>query len=97
MRPNELGAVERQLWNSFTHGTAVDVRDGTSVESAIRADVIEALLLGAGADPAPGDRPALRLTGARITGSLDPIPVTLGFSGRWVWCAKARTGEVVVG
>lgn len=72
MRPDELGAVERQLWNSFTQGTAVDVRDGTSsAESAIRADVIEALLLGAGADPAPGDRPALRLTGARITGSLD--------------------------
>lgn len=83
MRPNELGAVERQLWNSFTQGTAVDVRDGTSVESAIRADVIEALLLGAGADPAPGDRPALRLTGARITGSLDlrfaeiAVPVVL--------------------
>ncbi|MFF7639974.1 hypothetical protein [Streptomyces canus] len=37
----------------------------------MRADVIAALLLGAGADPAPGDRPALRLTGARITGGLD--------------------------
>jgi hypothetical protein len=28
--------------------------------------------------------------------ALDAIPVTLGFSGRWVWCAKARTDEVVV-
>ncbi|WP_326686351.1 MULTISPECIES: hypothetical protein [unclassified Streptomyces] len=60
------------MWNSFTRGIAVDVRDGTSsAESTVRADVIEALLLGAGADPTPGDRPALRLTGAGITGSLD--------------------------
>ncbi len=28
---------------------------------------------------------------------LDAIPVTLGFPGRWAGCAKARTGEVVVG
>ncbi|MFI5688204.1 oxidoreductase [Streptomyces sp. NPDC051636] len=84
MRLDELGAAERLLWNSFPQGTAVDVRDGTSsAECAIRADVIEALLLGAGADPAPGDRPALRLTGARIAGSLDlrfaevAVPVVL--------------------
>jgi hypothetical protein len=68
---DELDAVERQLWDSFAQGTTVDVRDGTSsAEPAVRADVIAALLLGAGADPAPGDRPALRLTGARITGGL---------------------------
>jgi hypothetical protein len=33
---------------------------------------------------------------AVTTYGLDAIPVTLGFSGRWVWCAKARTDEVVV-
>ncbi|MER6065439.1 oxidoreductase [Streptomyces sp. NPDC001792] len=84
MHLGELDAVERQLWDSFAQGTAVDVRDGTSsVECAVRADVIAALLLGAGADPAPGDRPALRLTGARITGGLDlrfaevAVPVVL--------------------
>jgi hypothetical protein len=84
MRLDELGAAERQLWNSFPQGTAVDVRDGTSsADREIRAGVIEALLLGAGAEPAPGDRPALRLTGARITGGLDlrfaeiAVPVVL--------------------
>ncbi|MET7730184.1 oxidoreductase [Streptomyces sp. NPDC005402] len=72
MRLGELGALERRLWESFARGTTVDVSDGTSsAETAVRADVIAALLLGVGADPAPGDRPALRLTGARITGGLD--------------------------
>lgn len=59
-------------WSCGAKGAVVDVRGGTSsAESAVRADVIAALLLGAGADPAPGDRPVLRLTGARITGGLD--------------------------
>ncbi|MGW7271787.1 oxidoreductase [Streptomyces sp. NPDC054864] len=71
MRLDELSSAERLLWDSYPHGAAVDVRDGVSENSAIRSDVIEALLLGAGADPAPGHRPALRLTGARIAGSLD--------------------------
>ncbi|MFF0643753.1 oxidoreductase [Streptomyces tendae] len=40
-------------------------------DPVIRADAIAALLLGAHAEPTPGDRPALRLTGAHITGRLD--------------------------
>ncbi|MFI1760023.1 oxidoreductase [Streptomyces sp. NPDC020571] len=45
-------------------------------DPVIRSDAIAALLLGAAqAEPAPGDRPALRLTGAHITGRLD-----LGFT-----------------
>ncbi|QFQ94982.1 oxidoreductase [Streptomyces phaeolivaceus] len=84
MRLDELNARERQLWNSFAHGGAVDVRDGARTEEpTVRAEVVAALLLGAGAEPAPGDRPALRLTGARVTGVLDlrfaeiPVPVVL--------------------
>ncbi|WP_331748403.1 oxidoreductase (plasmid) [Streptomyces sp. NBC_00984] len=84
MRLDELNAGESQLWNSFAQGGVVDVRDAPqTAEPAVRAEVIAALLLGAGADPAPGDRPALRLTGARITGRLDlqfaeiPVPVVL--------------------
>ncbi|MDF6060424.1 oxidoreductase [Streptomyces sp. NPDC049952] len=68
----ELSAVESQLWRSFARGGVVDVHDGLSAaERAVRAEVVAALLLGAGADPAPGDRPALRLTGACIAGKLD--------------------------
>ncbi|MEH0549652.1 oxidoreductase [Streptomyces sp. B21-101] len=72
MRIDELNPPESQLWNSFAQGAAVDVRDGSSAaEPAVRAEAIAALLLGASTDAAPGDRPALRLTGARITGLLD--------------------------
>ncbi|MBZ3906014.1 MULTISPECIES: oxidoreductase [Streptomyces] len=84
MRVDELNAGERQLWHSFARGGTVDVRHGPRAEdTAVRAEVVAALLLGAGAEPAPGDRPALRLTGARITGRLDlgfaeiPVPVAL--------------------
>ncbi|MFD7491055.1 oxidoreductase [Streptomyces sp. NPDC059832] len=84
MRLDELNAGERQLWNSIARGGVVDVRDAPqAAEPVVRAEVIAALLLGAGADPAPGDRPALRLTGARVTGRLDlqfaeiPVPVVL--------------------
>ncbi|UIX33343.1 oxidoreductase [Streptomyces sp. GQFP] len=87
MRLDELNAPERQLWDSFPQGRTVDVRDvpaSTPTEGAVvRAEVVAALLLGAGPEPGPGDRPALRLTGARITGRLDlrfaeiAVPVVL--------------------
>ncbi|MGW0552135.1 recombinase family protein [Streptomyces altiplanensis] len=34
-------------------------------------------------------------TVASIAKPLGPIPVTLSRAGRWLWCAKAWTGEVV--
>ncbi|WP_307835234.1 oxidoreductase [Streptomyces adelaidensis] len=80
----ELNAPERRLWDSFPRGRPVDVLDDpASAETVVRADVVAALLLGAGVDHTPGDRPALRLTGAQITGRLDlrfteiAVPVVL--------------------
>ncbi len=52
-----------------------DPADPAPPDQVIRAEVVAALLLGAHTANAPGDRPALRLTGARITGRLD-----LGFT-----------------
>ncbi|WP_431040625.1 oxidoreductase [Streptomyces sp. P1-3] len=81
MHLDELTPCERQVWNSFPKGRTVDVRSG-SPEPVIRAGVLAALLLGA-VDAAPGDRPALRVTGALITDILDlrfaeiPVPVVL--------------------
>ncbi|GAA4991727.1 oxidoreductase [Streptomyces hyderabadensis] len=79
MRLNELNAHERRLWDAFPQGRRVDVSDAPDPAApaapVIRSDVIAALLLGAHAEPTPGDRPALRLTGAHITGRLD-----LGFT-----------------
>ncbi|WP_338703291.1 oxidoreductase [Streptomyces sp. Q6] len=73
MRLEELGPAERQLWLSYAHGRPVDVRPATprAARPAIRAECVLALLLGAGPEPGPGERPALRLSGAEITGTLD--------------------------
>ncbi|CAM5297058.1 hypothetical protein STENM327S_05596 [Streptomyces tendae] len=76
MRIDELNAHERRLWDAFSQGRRLDVSDDPAApDPVIRSDVVAALLLGAHAEPAPGDRPALRLTGAHITGRLD-----LGFT-----------------
>src|SRR6185437_12444738 len=78
----DLSAPERMLWQAFPRGEWVDLREGDPVADdpgrgtswgpgrVIRAEVIRALLLGAG-DAEPGYAPGLRLRGARITGRLD--------------------------
>ncbi|MET8747603.1 oxidoreductase [Streptomyces sp. NPDC004728] len=73
MRLEELDAGERQLWDAYARGRPVDVRHDSAeaVRPAVRAECIMALLLGAGPEPAPGERPALRLSGASVTGRLD--------------------------
>ncbi|MGQ4425514.1 oxidoreductase, partial [Streptomyces violaceoruber] len=72
MRLDELNAQERRLWDAFPTGRPVDLRDGPSPsDPVVRSEVVAALLLGANPDHDPGDRPALRLTGARLTGCLD--------------------------
>lgn len=84
----DLSAPERLVWEAFTRGTWVDLREGDPVadglEAApqwgpgrvIRAEVISALLLGA-RDVEPGFTPGVRLRGARITGRLDLMGATL--------------------
>lgn len=91
MRLDELNALERRLWESFSQGRTVEVLNdaesapvgGAAEGAVVRAEVVAALLLGAGPEHGPGDRPALRLTGARVTGRLDlrfaeiAVPVVL--------------------
>ncbi|MFJ8807413.1 oxidoreductase [Streptomyces sp. NPDC102490] len=87
MRIDELNAHERRLWDAFPQGRGLDLSralvppDPASAadpaarvdpsDPVIRSDAVAALLLGAHAESTPGDRPALRLTGAHITGRLD--------------------------
>ncbi|MFD7057876.1 oxidoreductase [Streptomyces sp. NPDC059906] len=72
MRLDELNAQERRLWDAFPKGRPVDLRDDPSTsDPVVRSEVVASLLLGANADHDPGDRPALRLTGAHLTGRLD--------------------------
>ncbi|MEV4436919.1 oxidoreductase [Streptomyces sp. NPDC049585] len=81
----ELTAPERELWNAFPEGRPVDLRAGATgagraadradggaqwgPERTVRAAVVAALLLGANTDGS-GAVPAVRLSGARITGQL---------------------------
>ena len=81
MEIGDLSAAEAEVWNAFPKAETVDLRAGTGErdaaggeewgpERSVRAEVIAALLLGARAAE-PGLAPAIRLSGARITGLLD--------------------------
>lgn len=73
MRLEELGTTERQLWHSYARGHRVAPRPATprGPRPSVRAEFLAALLLGAGPEPGPGERPALRLDGVSVTGTLD--------------------------
>lgn len=69
MNPGRLSKAERTLWNAFPRGEPVDLSGVPDRKRIIRAEVITALLLGA-APAEPGCVAALRLEGARVTGTL---------------------------
>lgn len=84
MLAEDLTDSEHLLWDEFPRGGLVDLRSGDpdldnpatgarwEAARTIRADVIRTLLLG-GRRLEEGTVPAVRLTGARITGSLDLV------------------------
>jgi hypothetical protein len=86
--PAGLSRPERALWTAFAGGRWVDLRSreparddlgqagSWGVRRVIRAEVLTALLLGA-SRPEPGQAPAIRLRGARITGRLDLMGAVL--------------------
>lgn len=67
--PAALTDAEHLLWEAFRTGTWPDLI-AAGVPPLVRADVIAALLLGAG-DPEPGRATAVRLRAATVTGRLD--------------------------
>lgn len=87
----DLTVSESLLWKAFTRGAWADLRSGdpdadalAKVESwepsrTVRAEVIRALLLGAG-ETEPGYVPGLRLRGARVTGRLDLMGATVAYA-----------------
>ena len=82
MKPKDLSQTENALWAAFAHGGMVDIRTGDDAlddpvqaeswgpERTIRAEIVAALLLG-GCPQRPGYVAAVRVAGARISGSLD--------------------------
>ncbi|MCF2526145.1 oxidoreductase [Yinghuangia soli] len=79
-----LGRAEQLLWDAYPHGGTVDVSALPDPERTLRGAVVAALLLGA-REPDPGRVPAVRLTGAAVTGPLD-------VGGGSVDCELALTG-----
>ncbi|MFJ6567184.1 membrane-associated oxidoreductase [Streptomyces sp. NPDC091292] len=80
MEITDLNPAERRLWEAFPSGAGVDLRPDGEPEDAVvsgdwgpertvRAEVLRALLLSG--PRTDGEIPALRLTGARVTGRLD--------------------------
>ncbi|WP_371679373.1 membrane-associated oxidoreductase [Streptomyces sp. NBC_01276] len=80
MEITDLTPAERRVWEAFPRGDGVDFREhpedssvdgaGWGPERTVRAEVLRALLLGAG--PAEEGRVAgLKIKGARIVGKLD--------------------------
>ncbi|REE96929.1 hypothetical protein [Thermomonospora umbrina] len=92
----ELTPPERALWMAFAAGESVDLGTGNpglddpgygeqwGAERMVRAEVLLALLVGA-VEPEPGQIAAVRLTGARIIGSLNlghaEVSVPLALNG----------------
>ncbi|MEW1907408.1 oxidoreductase [Kitasatospora sp. NPDC085895] len=65
----ELGEAERRLWEAFPRGEELDLRG--AADTAVRAEVVAALLLGGGPTAVRGRVGGLRLVGATVTGQLD--------------------------
>jgi hypothetical protein len=96
--PADLNEPEKLLWQAFPHGTWVDLRAGDPVADdlgsavnwepgrVIRAEVIRALLLGAG-EVEPGYVPGIRVRGARITGRLDLMGASLDYPFVCEYCS----------
>jgi hypothetical protein len=96
MRVEDLSPAERALWDAFPRGESVDLTTGRrgqdepamsdtwGAERQVRAEVIVALLLGA-REAESGQVAAVRLTGARITGTLNlghaEVTVPLALTG----------------
>ncbi|HEX2316414.1 MAG TPA: hypothetical protein VHJ17_21915 [Thermomonospora sp.] len=91
----DLTPPERALWQAFAAGESVDLGAGYPAmdpeygdqwgpERMIRAEVLMALLVGA-VEPEPGQIAAVRLTGARVIGSLNlghaEVTVPLALNG----------------
>lgn len=100
----ELTSAERQLWDAYPTGLAVDFRtggpeddpengDGWGTDRTVRATVVTALLLGRNPGQ-PGSIPALRLAGARITGTLDLSGAEIGHGMRFEECLFERGVEL---
>jgi hypothetical protein len=93
----DLTDAEQLLWEAYPTGVRVSLGDDrpgdtTDPRRTVRAEVISALLLGA-REPKPGHVPAVRLRGARITGSLNVSGGEVGCELRLDHCVLDETPD----
>ncbi|MBG0562944.1 oxidoreductase [Actinoplanes aureus] len=75
MEEPSLSATERLVWDAFPEGRTVDL--AATQDRVVRAEVLRRLLLGG--NPSDGGAlPALRLVGARVTGTLELVYADVG-------------------
>lgn len=101
MEITDLTPAERRVRDAFPHGALVDFRTGVADEDdpeggadwgagrTVRAEVLRALLLGG--EQAEGEVPALRIRGARISGTLNVRYAVAECAVLLVGCSFERT------
>lgn len=91
--PDDLTDSERGLWDAYPTGGRVvlgtDPPAGPEPGRVVRAEVLSVLCLG-GCPDRPGHVPAIRLTGAYITGELNVTGGTVGCELRFERCRFER-------
>ncbi len=93
----DLTDTEQELWDAYPTGAVVELGDGRpdgtdDPARVVRAEVIAALLLGA-QERTPGRVPAVRLTGARVTGELNVSGGEVGCELRLRDCVLDQTPD----
>ncbi len=106
MHFDDLTKPERALWTAFPRGAPLDLRSrdpeeddpanttGWGADRVVRAEVVMALLLGAG-DREKGRAPAIRLVGARISGRLDLMAAEISHALVLAFCQLDETPRFV--
>ncbi|MGV9247348.1 membrane-associated oxidoreductase [Streptomyces sp. NPDC003710] len=94
MEINDLTPAELRIWRAFPRGESVDFRahenddaargDDWGPERTVRASVLKALLISA--PRVEGEVAALRVTGARVTGSLNLAYAVVDHAVRLIHC-----------
>lgn len=102
VRRSELSPAERRVWKAFARGEEVDFRDSPGEDASsgaswgpertVRASVLRALLLDGPRDD--GEIAALRVSGARIAGTLNLRYATVDHAIRLWGCHFERVPNV---
>ncbi|MFE4664758.1 membrane-associated oxidoreductase [Streptomyces sp. NPDC056716] len=94
MQIDDLTPAEQRVWHAFPRGATVDFRTGADddpdagadwgPERTLRASVVKALLVSG--PEVDGEVPALRVSGARVTGPLDLTHAVIDHPVRLAHC-----------